>query len=94
MCPNKSRNQKSAKHPHELKNQYWSLCVLTWSPQEEKHSYPVDPEEHEAKEGPDRLQDQQGKVDEHFTCHMEQGDGESHPLPHEEHHNQENYLEG
>lgn len=33
-------------------------------------------------------------MDEHFSCHMEQGDGESHTLPHEEHHNQEDYLEG
>lgn len=33
-------------------------------------------------------------MDEHFTSHMEQGNGESHTLPHEEHHYQENYLEG
>lgn len=31
---------------------------------------------------------------EHFTGHVEQGDGESHTLPHEEHHQQENHLEG
>lgn len=66
--------------------------VLTWSAQEKKHHYPVGPEQHEAKEGPEGLQDQQGKVDEHFTRHMEQGDGESHTLSHDEHHNQENYL--
>lgn len=33
-------------------------------------------------------------MDEHFTSHVEQGDGESHTLPHNEHHYQENYLEG
>lgn len=31
-------------------------------------------------------------MDEHLTRHMEQGDGESHTLPHEEHHQQENNL--
>lgn len=67
--------------------------VLTWSPQEEKHHYPVGPEEHEGNEGPERLQGQQGKFDEHFTSHVEQGDCECHTLPHDEHHNQENYLE-
>lgn len=68
--------------------------LLTCSPKEEKHSDPVDPEEHEAEEGPERLQGQQGKMDEHFTSHMEQGNSESHTLPHEENHQQENYLEG
>lgn len=78
-------------------DQHWSFplaFVLTWSPKREEHSHPVDPEEHEAEEGPERLKDQQGKVDEHFTSHMEQRDGESHTCPHEEHHYQENYLEG
>ena len=68
--------------------------VLTWKPEREEHGDPVDPEEHEADEGPERLQGQQGKVDKHFTSHVKQGDGESHTLPHEEHHQQENYLEG
>lgn len=80
-----------------MNDQYWSSLpafVLTWSPEEEKHSDPVDPEEHEAEEGPERLQGQQGKVDEHFASHMEQGNGESHTFPHDEHHYQQNYLEG
>lgn len=66
--------------------------VLTWSPEEEKHSDPVNPEEHEAEEGPERLQGQQGKMDEHFTSHMEQGDGEGHSFPHKKHYQQENHL--
>lgn len=77
--------------------QCWSsplALVLTWSAEEKKHSDPVDPEEHEAEEGPERLQGQQGKVDEHFTSHMEESDGESHTLPQDEHHQQQNYLEG
>lgn len=65
---------------------------LTCSPEEEKHSDPVDPEEHEAEESPKGLQGQQGKADEHFTSHMEQGDGEGHSLPQEKHDQQENHL--
>lgn len=68
--------------------------VLTCSPKKEKHSDPVDPEEHEAEEGPERLQGQQGKMDEHFTSHMKQGDGEGHSFPHEKHYQQENHLWG
>lgn len=71
-----------------------SFCFLTWSSKEEKHCDPIDPEQHQAQEGPERLQGQQGKVDEHFTRHMEQWDGESNTLPHDEHYNQENHLEG
>lgn len=46
-------------HKHKL-NLHWATTdsgalVLTWSPQEEKHSYPVDPEEHEAHKGPEGL---------------------------------------
>lgn len=66
--------------------------VLTCSPKEKKHSDPVDPEEHEAEEGPERLQGQQGKMDKHFTSHVEQGDGEGHSLPHEKHYQQEHHL--
>lgn len=65
---------------------------LTCSAKEEKHTNPVDPEQHEAEESPEGLQDQQGKVDEHFTRHVEQGDGKSHTLPHEEQHQQEDDL--
>lgn len=68
--------------------------VLTWCPEEEQHSDPVDPEEHEADESPKRLYSQQGKVDKHFTSNMEQGNGEGHTLPHYEHHYQEDHLEG
>lgn len=75
-------------------NIYWTKSFfLTWSSKEEKHCDPVDPEQHQAQERPERLQGQQGKVDEHFTRHMEQWDGESNTLPHDEHYNQENHLE-
>lgn len=74
--------------------QIYESDIHTWRPEEEKHGDPVDPEEYEAEEGPDRLQGQQRKVGEHFTSHVEQGDGERHAFPHEEHHNQENHLEG
>lgn len=33
-------------------------------------------------------------MDEDLTRHVEQGDGESHTLPHEEQHEQENHLQG
>lgn len=85
-------SEDSLKHFELDKHTCNSTSVLTWSPEEEKHTDPVDPEEHEADEGPERLQDEQWKVDEHFTCHMEQGEGEGHTLPQEEHHEQENYL--
>lgn len=66
---------------------------LTWGTEEQKHGDPVNPEEHEAEEGPERLQDQQWEVDEHFARHVEQGDGESHALSHEKHHQQEHNLQ-
>ncbi len=88
---NCERSFESGKHSHKWTTSAGApprAFVLTWRPEEKKHSDPVDPEEHEAEEGPERLQDQQGKVDEHFTSHMEEGDGESHTLPHDEHHHQ------
>lgn len=48
------------------------LHALTRSPQEEEDGDPVDPEQHEPHEGPDRLQHQQWEVDEHFARHVEQ----------------------
>lgn len=75
-------------------NEQLVAFLLTCSPEEEKHSDPVDPEEHEAEEGPEGLQSQQRKMDKHFPSHMEQRNGESHTLPHEKHHQQEDYLEG
>lgn len=33
------------------------VFILTWGPQEEENSYPVNPEEHEGEEGQKRLQD-------------------------------------
>lgn len=68
--------------------------LLTCNPEEEKHGDPVDPEEHEAEEGPKGLQGQQGDMDEHFPSHMEEGNGESHTLSHEEHNQQQDELEG
>lgn len=73
---------------------FMRLRVLTRSAQEEEDGDPVDPEQHEPHKGPERLQHQQGKVDEDFARHVEQRDGERHPLPHDEHHDQEDHLRG
>lgn len=91
-----STSEKSLKHFKchfkSEKHTYKSTSVLTWSPEEEKHSDPVDPEEHEADEGPEWLQNEQWEMDEHFPCHVEQCDGEGHALPQEKHHQQEHDL--
>lgn len=33
-------------------------------------------------------------MDEHFSRHVEEGDGQSHTLPHEEYHQQQDNLKG
>lgn len=64
----------------------------TCSAKKKQHGNPVNPEEHEREEGPERLQDQQRKRSEHFTGHMEQSDGQSNTLPHEEQQQQQDHL--
>lgn len=66
---------------------------LTGGSQEEQHQDPVDPEEQESQEGDEGLQREQGQVDEDLPGHVEQSDGQSHPLPHEEHQQQQDHLE-
>lgn len=70
----------------------WQL-QLTGGSQEEKDQDPVDPEEQEGKEGDKGLQGEEGEVDEDFSCHVEQSDGQSYSFPHEEHQQQEDDLE-
>lgn len=65
---------------------------LTSGSQEEQDQDPVDPEEQEGKEGDEGLQGEEGEVDEDFSCHMEQSDGQSHSFPHEEHQQQQDDL--
>ena len=65
---------------------------LTGGSQEEQDQDPVDPEEQEGEEGDEGLQREQGQVDEDFSRHMEQRDGESDSFPHEEHQQQQGDL--
>lgn len=70
----------------------WGVPQQTCSAEEQQDCDPVNPEEHECKEGPERLQNQQRKRSEHFTGHTEQGDGQSYTLPHEEQQQQQDHL--
>ena len=61
--------------------------------QEKQDQDPVDPEEQESQEGDEGLQGEEGEVDEDFSCHVEQSDGQCHSFPHEEHQQQQDDLE-
>lgn len=61
--------------------------------QKEQDQDPVDPEEQEGEEGDEGLQGEEGKVDEDLPRYVEQSDGQSHPLPHEKHEQQQDHLE-
>lgn len=65
---------------------------LTSGAEEEEDQDPVDPEDRESEKGTERLQCQQRKVDKHFPRNVKQGDGQGHPLPHEQHQKQQNPL--
>lgn len=66
---------------------------LTGGSEEEQHQDPVDPKEEEGQEGEEGLQGEEGEVDEDLPRHVEQGDGQRHPLPHEEHEQQQDHLQ-
>lgn len=65
---------------------------LTSGAEEEEDQDPIDPEERESQKSTERLQRQQRKVNKHFSRHVKQGDGQGHPLPHEQHQKQQNPL--
>lgn len=65
---------------------------LTSSAEEKEDHDPVDPKQRKSEERAEGLQCQQWQVDEHFSRHVEQGDGQSHPLPHKQHQKQQNSL--
>lgn len=75
---------------------YARMCVhvqrLTGGPQEQQHQDPIDPEEEECEEGNEGLQGEEGEMDEDFAGDVEQGDGERHAFPHEEHQQQQDDL--
>lgn len=74
-----------------------SRCSRSLKPtggsQKEQDQDPVDPEEQEGEEGDEGLQGEEGEVDEDLPRYVEQSDGQSHPLPHEEHEQQQDHLE-
>ena len=65
---------------------------LTGGPEEEQHQTPVEPEEEQGQEGAEGLQGEQRQVDEHLAGHVEQGDGQRHALPHEQHQQEKDHL--
>lgn len=64
------------------------MFKLTGGSQEEQDQDPVNPEEQEGEEGDEGLQGEEGEVDEDFPRHVEQSDGQSDSLPHEQHQQQ------
>lgn len=66
---------------------------LTSGAKKEEDHDPVDPKQWKSEEGAEGLQCQQRQVDEHFSCHVEQGDGQGNPLPHKQHQKQQNSLQ-
>ncbi len=82
------RDYQKCRPPQTFIGLHWQTC----GSEEEEHSDPVNPEEHEREEGPKGLQGQQRQMSEHFTSHVKQSDGERHSLPHEEHQQQQNHL--